>query len=101
MLAVYKFSGSLEGTPRVRARRFVAVFLLRITHGLRSGGDKRRLRGYGGLGRSRYALAPTPASARIFAPLETLVRFLYRGAKTPQTLMLCGIVFEHVLVLLI
>jgi hypothetical protein len=54
---------------------------------LRSGADKPRLRGYGGLGRSRYALTPTPASARIFAPLETY-GFLYRGAKTPQTFLL-------------
>jgi hypothetical protein len=55
---------------------------------LRSGADKPRLRGYGGLGRSRFALTPTPASARIFAPLETY-GFLYRGAKTPQTFLLC------------
>jgi hypothetical protein len=45
---------------------------LRITHGLRSGADEPRLRVYGGLGRSRCALAPTLACARIFAPLELL-----------------------------
>jgi hypothetical protein len=61
-LAVYKFIGSLEGTPRVRARRFVAAFLLRITHGLRSGGGKRRLRGYGGLG--HYAALHSHARLR-------------------------------------
>jgi hypothetical protein len=63
---------------------------LHITHGLRSGGDKRRLRGYGGLGRSRFAFAPTPACARIFAPLETY-GFLNRGAKTPQTFLLSAL----------
>jgi hypothetical protein len=61
-LAVYRFIGSLEGTPHVRARRFVAAFLLRITHGLRSGGDKRRLRGYGGLG--HYATLHSHARLR-------------------------------------
>jgi hypothetical protein len=54
---------------------------------LRSGGDKRRLRGYEK--RSRACALCAFFCARIFAPLETLARFLHRGAKTPQTLMLC------------
>jgi hypothetical protein len=43
-LAVYKFVCSLEGTTRVRARRFVAAFLLRITNSNCSGADEPRLR---------------------------------------------------------
>jgi uncharacterized membrane protein (DUF2068 family) len=62
---------------------------------LRSGADEPRLRGYGGLGRSRYVLAPTSASARIFAPLETFARFLHRGAKTPQTFLLNIIALQY------
>jgi hypothetical protein len=91
-LPVYKFVGSLEDTPRVRARRFVAAFLLHITHGLRSGAVKPRLRAT--KNRSRRLQAAVFVrffSATFFAPLETLARFLYRGAKTPQTFLLYGI----------
>jgi hypothetical protein len=59
---------------------------------LRSGGDKRRLRGLkNAVGRAQCAGNALCAffCARIFAPLETY-GFLYCGAKTPQTFLLCA-----------
>jgi len=83
IMLVINFIGSLEGTTRVRARRFVAAFLLRITRGLRSGADEPRLRG------SQNVVGAAPLCAILFTrilPARDACVFLNGAGKTSSNL---------------
>jgi hypothetical protein len=88
-LAVYKFIGSLEGTPRVRARRFVAAFLLRITNSNCFGADGAAPTGYE---KPQSGLRPLCGfSPPHFLCAGIATQFLHRAQKTSVALLLCEI----------